>query len=509
MSTIVKTPNLNLIGYSGETIPTYLRDWSRNMEIIDENFGKAVTELPSIDARLETLEEDVQTTMTTVHEHIATFTAYQVAIDGRIDDLDQRVGDLTPAGMQDMRDRITTAEQNIISNAHDIQVLEERISNDEDAIADNKASIEALSRELEEVDLTPINNAIEQIRGDLDTAQGQIDTNTGDIGTLKGDTSKLEGEVDGLQASDLAQAKQISMLGEDTKDLEVRVARLERGGGGGGGGEIPDLTELEAKVASNTNAIGTIQTEQVTQNNNIQQNSAAIAEVKSMQEALIEEVNQRDEVYESELDSVNTEISNLDLRVEALEAGGGGGQIPDLSGIEERLKKLEEGVVSGEFGVLQFDIVAGSSEGGFYIFALMSEDYTGYDIVGGFMKGDNGLFHLLGVTASTIYFFYSAQYTVGKTYPVTLYYRKKERVVTKEIPITVGSNSGVAQYYTVDNSLLPPVTDIIRMSVYNQTSISFVSRYIQSLPNDNILTLGALPSAGDISFVIEYIEREP
>lgn len=238
MSKINYTPNLGLITYSGEVIPTYLADTTRNMEILDNVVGKLNTENPSIDARLETLEDDVQKVMSTQHVQIAKFTAYQVATDARLDKLEKDVSDISPEGIQDIRDRLTNAEADIQSNSAVTQALTERVSGDEGVIANNTARIDVLELQFGEggeYDFSALEDKVTTLGDDVSRIDSELDSLTSEVTGADGLQKKLEilnGEVDALQVSNTTQANQIESLGNQTDNLEERVTNLERGGSG-------------------------------------------------------------------------------------------------------------------------------------------------------------------------------------------------------------------------------------------------------------------------------------
>lgn len=315
MSKINYTDYLKLRTYEGESVPTYLADITHNMEIIDSSFGKAVTELPSIDARLETLEDDMQTAMSDIH------------IQGdRLTEVEEQIKFLSPTDLGDIRDRITTAEQNIISNAESIKVLEERISNDEYAIEDNKASIEALSQQS-----TATNDALEEIREQIKNLETGSEGSATDISELTTKVNNLieqnkalTGEIDGLQASDLAQANQITALAEDTKDLEVRVARLEKGGEPSDVEQIKtDLSDLEYRVSTNEVSISKLTTDLANESNIVR--NEVLPHLRAV-DAMI-------------ADTQNDVVNNTD-RIKALEdAQGQTPEPPDLTELEGKVTK--------------------------------------------------------------------------------------------------------------------------------------------------------------------------
>lgn len=229
MSKINYTPNLGLITYSGEVIPTYLADTTRNMEILDNVVGKLNTENPSIDARLETLEDDVQKVMSTQHVQIAKFTAYQVATDARLDKLEKDVSDISPEGIQDIRDRLTNAEADIQSNSAVTQALTERVSGDEGVIATNTARIDVLELQFGEggeYDFSALEDKVTTLGDDVSRIDSELDSLSSDISGADGIQKKLEvlnGEVDGLQISNTTQANQIETLANQVETLESKI----------------------------------------------------------------------------------------------------------------------------------------------------------------------------------------------------------------------------------------------------------------------------------------------
>lgn len=235
MSKINYTPNLGLLTYSGEVIPTYLADTTRNMEILDEVVGKLNTENPSIDARLETLEDDVQNVMSTQHVQIAKFTAYQVATDGRLDKLEKDVSDISPEGMKDIRDRLTNAEADIQSNSAVAQALTERVRGDEDVIADNRARIDVLELQFGEggeYDFSAMEEKVTTLGDDVSRIDSELDSITSEVTGADGLQKKLEildGEVDALQVSNTTQANQIETLANQVETLESKVSSGESG----------------------------------------------------------------------------------------------------------------------------------------------------------------------------------------------------------------------------------------------------------------------------------------
>lgn len=451
MSIITRTDNLGLIGYSGETIPTYLNDWSYNMDIIDKNFGMAIAEIPSIDARLETVEEDVQETMTTLHTHIATFTAYQHATDTRLDEVERRVGDLTPEGFDDIRDRLTTAEQNIISNATDIRVLEERISTDEESIADNKASIDALSTQFENLHDYTFNIAgqVDKNKTDITQLNERVSLSETEIDKLQSDTDALTGEVDGLQASDLAQAEQITMLGEDTKDLEIRVARLENGG------DPSDVEQVIADVSQLKQITRDIKTETDTNTTNINKLKQDSTEMLTM------------------IGRNTDQIANQLDRIVALEQATP--EIPDLTELTAKVDQntedirqlMDKAVLSGELELIRITCTLKLSSGAYSALTLEQplNNYQLDRVVAGTIKNNNNYLDTFIIFRPTEVVVTDTLFTAGTEYVANIYLRKQNQVKTKTVELQFVEQSGDISIFTYNDPKFPDVNNIISMSV--------------------------------------------
>lgn len=451
MSIITRTDNLGLIGYSGETIPTYLNDWSYNMDIIDKNFGRAISEIPSIDARLETVEEDVQETMTTLHTHIATFTAYQHATDTKIEGLERRVGDLTPEGFDDIRDRLTTAEQNIISNATDIRVLEERISNDEESIADNKASIDALSTHFEYLhDYTfNISGQVDKNKADIAQLSDRVTLNDAYIDNLQSDYTALSGEVDGLQASDLAQSEQITMLGEDTKDLEIRVARLENGG------EPSDVEQLIGDVSQLKQITRDIKTETDTNTTNINKLKQDSAEMLTM------------------IGRNTDQIANQLDRIVALEQATP--EMPDLTELTDKVNQnasdiqilLNKAFLSGDIEMIHTTATRTRISGIYTTLSLnknLIQSQLERLISVTIINNNNFANTAVSVRESEIVI-PETNFIEGVEYNTYVYLRKQNQVKTKILTLNHVSTTGSINTYRISDATFPEAENIISMCI--------------------------------------------
>lgn len=495
MSKINYTHNLKLLTYDGETIPTYLTDWTRNMEIIDDNFGSAVVEIPSLDARLQTVEEDVQTTMTTLHTHIATFTAYQHATDTRLDEVERRVGDLTPEGFDDIRDRLTTAEQNIISNATDIKVLEERISTDEESIADNKASIDVLSTHFEYLhDYTfNIDGQVDKNKEDIAQLSDRVTLNDAYIDNLQSDYTALSGEVDGLQSSDLAQAEQITMLGEDTKDLEIRVARLENGG------EPSDVEQIIADVSQLKQITQDIKTETYTNTTNINKLKQDSAEMLTM------------------IGRNTDQIANQLDRIVALEQATP--EIPDLTELTDKVNQnasdiqilLNKAFLSGDIEMIHTTATRSRISGIYTTLSLNKnlilsqlERLISVTII----NNNNFANTAVSVRESEIVI-PETNFIEGVEYNTYVYLRKQNQVKTKILTLNHVSTSGDLNTYRISDATFPETENIISMCISSVSTAGnkFATTVIDVNPSAGyIYTKGTAAKNTPAQLIIQYYD---
>lgn len=439
MSIITRTDNLGLIGYSGETIPTYLNDWSYNMDIIDKNFGKAISEIPSIDARLETVEEDVQETMTTLHTHIATFTAYQHATDTKIEGLERRVGDLTPEGFDDITGQVDK----------------------------NKADIAQLS------DRVTLNDAY--------------------IDNLQSEYTALSGEVDGLQASDLAQAEQITMLDEDTKDLEIRVARLENGG------EPSDVEQIIADVSQLKQITQGIKTETDTNTTNIKKLKQDSAEMLTM------------------IGRNTDQIANQLDRIVALEQATP--EIPDLTELTDKVNQnasdiqilLNKAFLSGDIEMIHTTATRSRISGIYTTLSLNKnlirsqlERLISVTII----NNNNFANTAVSVRESEIVI-PETNFIEGVEYNTYVYLRKQNQVKTKILTLNHVSSIGDLNTYRISDATFPETENIISMCISSVSTFGnkFATTVVDVNPSDGrIYTKGTAAKNTPAQLIIQYYD---
>lgn len=180
MSKRKQTENLHLYTYeNARGLPTFLRDWSDNCEIIDAESVHVQDEIDALDTRLTTAEDTIES--------------------------------LSPESILDYKTRLDALERKSNAQANLIEAITREQTVQNNLINKNKTDIDALR-----VNIDNNTSNINQLRID-------VDANRVDITTANGRIDALEVRVDNLEHEVIDLTNDIIGLGENITDIATQL----------------------------------------------------------------------------------------------------------------------------------------------------------------------------------------------------------------------------------------------------------------------------------------------
>lgn len=308
MSKRVQTENLNLYAYDNlRGLPTFLKDLSDNMSILDGAYATVNGLIDSLDSRLTTAEntledlspesiedykirldalekkvvintnaiKDINTRIGTINAQINSINVEQGVQNGRLDALESLTGNHTTrlndisAGLTQVTSRVSTLETCCENVQHEISDMQSDINGFNDDLTVLATQFETVSGLVN--DLTDLVNSLQldvvsQRLNDIDTAINAINSDLGDVdyssisNTISGAIVELADRIASVEPSGIEQLQEDvntlkTTVGDNNSGLVKNVNDLQTTVGDVQSGLIKDVDVLELTVGDNSSGL--------------------------------------------------------------------------------------------------------------------------------------------------------------------------------------------------------------------------------------------------------------
>ena len=307
MSKRKQTENLHLYAYELTTgLPTFLKDWSDNMAILDGAHSTVLDLIGALDERLTTAEGTLE--------------------------------DLSPESIQDYKIRLNALEKKVVINTNGIKDVNTKIAtvnaqintiNAEQIVQDNRLTVlETLGASHTEL--------INALRINLTSVDGRVTNLEQCCDNVQHEITDMQHDIDGFNDDVTALATQVSTLSDAVTELTELVNSLQL--------DVVSqrLDSFEASLTELTSRVTTAESNIVAQGATLEEHNTRITANENNIESIDSEIGDAD--YSEIGNTVSGSLVELANRIRALTPQEYNVLISRLNTVETEVSDIEDAV---------------------------------------------------------------------------------------------------------------------------------------------------------------------